>query len=63
MSELLTIDDMGAQLGMTRDYVRDKIVKRPDFPRPALALSQKHRRWSRADFDRWVKRQAQTQAR
>jgi predicted DNA-binding transcriptional regulator AlpA len=63
VSDLLTLADMGAALGLTPAYVRDKIVKRVDFPRPTLALSQKHRRWSRGDFDGWLKLQAKLQAR
>jgi hypothetical protein len=38
VSDLLTLADMGAALGLTPAYVRDKIVKRADFPRPTLAL-------------------------
>jgi predicted DNA-binding transcriptional regulator AlpA len=63
VSELLTLSDLGAALGLTPAYVRDRIVKRADFPRPALSISQKNRRWSRGDFDGWLKRQAKLQSR
>lgn len=32
---------------MSHEYVRDRLVKRSDFPRPALALLQKMKRWDR----------------
>jgi predicted DNA-binding transcriptional regulator AlpA len=54
---LLTIDDITAMVQMRREYVRDKLVKRPDFPRPAFALSQKSKRWSSEDIRRWLERQ------
>lgn len=54
---LLTIDDMATRIGESREYVRDKLVKRGDFPRPALVLSQKIRKWAAADFDAWLEKQ------
>jgi predicted DNA-binding transcriptional regulator AlpA len=54
MSDLLTIDEIAATLGLRRETVRDKVVKRADFPRPAIALSQKTRRWSVADVQGWL---------
>ncbi len=52
--ELLTIDDIAATLGLKRETVRDKVVKRSDFPRPAVFLSQKIKRWSGADVQGWL---------
>lgn len=63
MTDLMTLKDISAALNLTHEYTRDRLVKRPDFPRPRLALSQKCRRWCRDDFDAWVKRQAKVQAR
>ena len=51
---LLTIDDICAMVKLSRAYVRDKLVKRGDFPRPSLSLSQKSRRWNKADVDSWL---------
>jgi len=51
---LLTIDDICAIVKLSRSYVRDKLVKRGDFPRPSLSLSQKSRRWNKADVDSWL---------
>ena len=55
--ELLNLDDLALRVGQSRQYARDKLVKRTDFPRPALALSQKVRKWSVKDVDAWLERQ------
>ena len=52
--KLLTLSDIAEMLTMTHNYVRDRITKRPDFPRPALSLSQKTRRWNEDDVRAWV---------
>lgn len=53
----VTTKDMAEALQLNRDYVTRRVVKRPEFPTPALVLSQKTVLWSRADFDRWVEQQ------
>ena len=63
MNELLTLEDISESLNVSHSYVRDRVVKRPDFPRPALSLSQKCRRWSRAAFEEWLRKQTKKQAR
>ena len=63
MNELIGTEDISARLNLGHAYVRDRVVKHPDFPRPKLALSQKCRRWSREDFEDWLSRQAKKQAR
>lgn len=60
---LLTLDDIAAMLSAKRPLVRDRIVKRPDFPRPAVSLSQKTRRWSKVDVENWLAKQMQRNAR
>lgn len=61
---LLTIDDIQLLVNAERrEYVRDRIVKRPDFPRPAVFLSQKFRRWSADDVRQWITRNKQSMAR
>ena len=42
---LLTLDEISTMVKLSRTYVRDKLVKRADFPRPCVSLSQKLRRW------------------
>jgi len=51
---LLTIDDISQMLQLSRDYVRDRLVKKSDFPRPCLSLSQKNRRWDKVSVDNWL---------
>lgn len=63
MTDLIGIQDISTHLNLGHDYVRDRLVKRPDFPRPALSLSQKCRRWNRDDFEDWLRKQAKKQGR
>ncbi|SEF31425.1 hypothetical protein ABL840_08940 [Variovorax sp. NFACC27] len=63
MSDLIGTMDISERLNLEHAYVRDRVVKRPDFPRPALALSQKCKRWRQEDFEEWLKKQAKKQAR
>lgn len=60
---LLTIDDIAAMVKLSRVYVRDRLVKQPDFPRPALVLSQKNKRWSAEDVNYWIGQQLANQQR
>lgn len=55
--ELMTLDDIAQTLKLRREYVRDRLSKRPDFPRPAVQISQKHRLWALADLHQWQARQ------
>lgn len=41
-------------LGYQAKYVRERIVTRPDFPKPALAPSSRKRRWAQADVIAWA---------
>lgn len=62
--ELLTIDDIKILVNADkREYVRDRIVKRPDFPRPAVCLSQKFRRWNAEDVRQWLTKNQESMAR
>lgn len=54
---LLTLDDIAAIIKEPREYVRTTLVRRPDFPRPALVLSQKIRKWAQQDVDNWLEAQ------
>ena len=51
---LIDLDAIAAMIGVPRRQVRDVVVKRHDFPKPALALSQKTRRWLLVDVERWI---------
>jgi predicted DNA-binding transcriptional regulator AlpA len=60
---LLDLDDIASMMKLSPAYVRDKLVKRSDFPRPALFISQKLRRWSVDDVASWIDSQKQKIAR
>ena len=57
MSELLTLDDIAARVGESREYIRRCIIVRPGFPRPSLVLSRKVKKWDRLDIERWLEKQ------
>lgn len=44
-------------------HVRERLVNEPHFPRPAIQLSIKTRRWDRADVLAWMERQRKKCAR
>lgn len=46
-------------LGYSRTYVTDKVTKRPDFPKPVIALNQKHKFWNESDVIQWVEKVSQ----
>ncbi len=58
MSTMIDTAYIAQVLGFERAYVTDRVVKREDFPAPALVLSQKSVKWRLEDFERWVKAQA-----
>lgn len=58
MSALLDTGAIARLLGLNREYVTDKLTKRPDFPRPALNLSRRLRRWKEADIHAWMAKSA-----
>jgi predicted DNA-binding transcriptional regulator AlpA len=63
MSEFLSLDDITDLVHLKRETVRDKLVKRSDFPRPAFSLSQKTRRWKLEDVRAWLLKQQAENAR
>lgn len=63
MSELIDITELAQALKLPRNYVRDSLVKKPDFPRPALNLSQRVRKWDAQDVRQWIERHRQEEAR
>ena len=54
---LLSLDDIAEIIQESREYVRTSLVRRPDFPRPAMVLSQKIRKWAQSDVDKWLEAQ------
>lgn len=57
MNADVTTKVIAEELGLTRHYVTATLVRRHDFPKPVLVLSQKTRRWDRDAFDSWKRRQ------
>jgi predicted DNA-binding transcriptional regulator AlpA len=53
---LMSIQDIAAVLRLNPAHVRDRLVKRPDFPRPAIN-EPRFRRWRAAAIDRWISEQ------
>lgn len=53
MTDLIDTADIAADLNLGRDYVTRRVVKRPEFPKPSLRLSQKVVKWARAEYEAW----------
>lgn len=53
-SGLIDTQDIADLLGVSRQHVTGRITKRPDFPRPAMDLSRRLRKWRRADVLKWA---------
>lgn len=48
----MTLDtqEIAELAGLTRKHVTNRVVTRPDFPKPVIWLSRQTRRWARADI-------------
>lgn len=47
------LNQIAALTGLSKNYVRDKLTKRPDFPSQELRLSQKVKRWKPETIKDW----------
>ncbi|MEN9885783.1 MAG: hypothetical protein RL758_361, partial [Pseudomonadota bacterium] len=52
--DLVDTKQIAQLLGITRAHCVGRIIKRPDFPKPAINLSQRLRKWKRQDILKWV---------
>jgi predicted DNA-binding transcriptional regulator AlpA len=52
--DLIGTKEIARMLGVTQAHATNRIVKRPDFPKPAIDLSQRLRKWRREDVVRAV---------
>lgn len=52
--DLVGTADIARILGVSRAHATNRITKRADFPKPVVNLTQRLRRWKRADVERWV---------
>lgn len=59
MSALLDTAQIATMLGLTREYVTDRLTKRPDFPKPRFALTRKTKRWAESDIREWMEQHKQ----
>lgn len=59
MNEMMSTQDIASFLKLHHMYVRDRLTKHPEFPRPTLMLSTKIKRWAKSDIERWLERHAQ----
>jgi len=50
-------------LGLNQEHVSKRVVRAPDFPRPAVQLSLKTRRWEMADVEQWLEKRRKLAAR
>jgi predicted DNA-binding transcriptional regulator AlpA len=54
LQDLVDTKQIAQLLGITRAHCVGRIIKRPDFPKPAINLSQRLRKWKRQDILKWV---------
>lgn len=52
--QLLSTKEIAQLLGVCQRHATAAITKRPDFPKPAVNLSQRLRRWARRDVEQWI---------
>lgn len=52
--DLIDTIEISRLLGVTRAHCVGRVIKRPDFPAPAMDLSQRMRRWRRNDVLRFM---------
>ena len=53
-TDLLGTKDIARMLGISQAHCVGRIIKRPDFPRPVVNLSQRLRKWRREDVLKFV---------
>lgn len=54
MNDMLDTKDIASMLGVTRAHCVGRIVKRPDFPKPAVSVSQRIKRWRKNEVLKWM---------
>lgn len=53
-TDLIDSKAISRMLGVTQAHTVGRIIKRPDFPKPAINLSQRLRRWRRDDVMKYL---------
>ena len=59
MTETLDTAQIAQLLGYCRRQVTERVIKRPDFPKPKINVSPRCRRWPREDVERWASQAGQ----
>ena len=54
MTTLIDRNGIASRYGLSYRHVRDSVTKRPDFPAPALRLSQRVVRWKLVEVDKYL---------
>lgn len=54
MTDTIDTAQIAKILGCSRRHVAERLIKRPDFPKPKIAVSQRCRRWAEADVMAWA---------
>ena len=52
---LLTLDDITAIAKLSREHVRNRLVKSEGFPKPAPGFGSRKPRWYEADVNRFFR--------
>lgn len=52
--DLVGTKEIARMLGITQAHCTGRIIKRPDFPKPTVELSQRLRKWRKEDVSRWI---------
>lgn len=52
--DLIGTKEIARMLGVTQAHCTGRIIKRPDFPKPTVDLSQKLRKWQKQDVTDWI---------
>lgn len=53
-TDLIDSRGIAELLGVSRAHVTDRLSKRTDFPRPAINVSQRLRKWRSMDVLHWA---------
>jgi predicted DNA-binding transcriptional regulator AlpA len=54
MTALITTAQIAELLSVSREHVTDRLVKRPDFPKPRQNASRRMRKWAEAEVIAWA---------
>ena len=56
--EFVNTADMRLETGLSARYITEILIRRTDFPKPVMNLTQKTRLWERVEWENWKRRRA-----